>query len=96
MVSPAGVMALTKVLGCEWAQYNINVNALAPGVTITPVNEKYYEKHPQELKEFINLIPKANVGHTADYVGTAIFLASDASNYVTGHTLVVDGGYTIW
>jgi gluconate 5-dehydrogenase len=95
-VSKAGISHLTKALALEWAKYNINVNALGPGVTLTPINEKNFEAHPEELKEFLNLIPLGRVGYPQDYAGAAIFLASDASDYVTGQTLLVDGGYTIW
>lgn len=94
--SKAGVSHLTRALALEWAEYNINVNAIGPGVTITPLNEKYFEEHPEELGKFISTIPMGREGYPSDYAGAAVFLASDASNYVTGQTLLVDGGLTIW
>lgn len=94
-VSKAGVSHLTRALALEWGKYNINVNAIGPGVTLTELNRKYFEEHPQELKEFANSTPKGRVAYPEDYVGAAIFLASDASDYVTGQTLLVDGGMTI-
>ena len=94
--SKAGVSHLTRGLALEWAKYNINVNAIGPGPTITELNKKYFEENPDDLQERIDSIPMARVGAPPDHVGAAIFLASDASNYVTGQTLLVDGGSTIW
>ena len=94
-ISKAGVSHLTRALALEWSKYNINVNAIAPGVTITPLNKKYFEEHPEELTELANSTPKKRVASPEDYVGAAIFLASDASDYVTGQTLIVDGGMAI-
>jgi NAD(P)-dependent dehydrogenase (short-subunit alcohol dehydrogenase family) len=95
-VSKAGVSHLTKGLALEWAGYNINVNAIGPGPTITELNKQYFEENPADLQERIDSIPMARVGDPLDHVGAAIFLASDASDYVTGQTLLVDGGSTIW
>lgn len=94
-ISKAGVSHLTRALALEWGKYNININAIAPGVTITPLNEKYFREHPQELEEFARAIPKGRVARPEDYAGAAIFLASDASDYMTGQTLIVDGGMSI-
>lgn len=95
-VSKAGVSHLTRALAFEWAKYNINVNAIGPGPTITELNQKHFEEHPQDLKDRIASIPIGRMGDPSDHVGAAIFLASDASNFVTGQTLLVDGGSTIW
>jgi NAD(P)-dependent dehydrogenase (short-subunit alcohol dehydrogenase family) len=95
-VSKAGVSHLTRGLALEWAKYNINVNAIGPGPTITELNKTYFEENPADLQERIDSIPMARVGAPLDHVGAAIFLASDASDYVTGQTLLVDGGSTIW
>lgn len=94
--SKAGVSHLTRGLALEWAKYNINVNAIGPGPTITELNKKYFEENPEDLQERIDSIPMARLGDPMDLVGAAIFLASDASNYVTGQTLLVDGGSTLW
>ena len=94
--SKAGVSHLTRGLALEWAKYNINVNAIGPGPTITELNKKYFEENPADLQERIDSIPMARLGDPIDLVGAAIFLASDASNYVTGQTLLVDGGSTLW
>jgi NAD(P)-dependent dehydrogenase (short-subunit alcohol dehydrogenase family) len=94
--SKAGVSHLTRGLALEWAKYNLNVNAIGPGPTITELNKKYFAENPADLQERIDSIPMARVGDPVDLVGAAIFLASDASNFVTGQTLLVDGGSTLW
>ncbi len=94
--SKAGVNHLTRALAQEWAKYNINVNVIAPSVTITDMNRKYYlEDHPEALEEHLRLTPRGRVAYPEDYVGAAVFLASDASDYVTGQILYVDGGVTL-
>jgi len=91
----AGVSHLTRALALEWSRYNINVNAIGPGLTMTPINQKYFEDNPAELKKIVNDIPIGREAYPRDYAGAAVFLASDASDYVTGQTLLVDGGMTI-
>lgn len=95
-VSKAGVSHLTRALALEWAKHNINVNAIGPGPTITELNKVYFKENPQDLKERIDSIPMGRMGDPADHVGAAVFLASEASNFITGQTLLVDGGSTIW
>lgn len=90
----AGVSHLTRSLAMEWSRYNINVNAIGPGLTITPLNEKYFRDNPDDLKKIVEGIPIGREAYPRDYAGTAVFLASDASDYVTGQTLLVDGGMT--
>ena len=90
-----GVSQLTRSLALEWSKYNINVNAIGPGVTITPLNEKYFRDNPDDLKKLVVGIPIGREAYPRDYAGTAVFLASDASDYMTGQTLLVDGGTTI-
>ena len=87
--SKAGVIMFTKDLACKWGMYNIQVNAIAPGWFPTDMSEKLIERNREE---FLAGIPLGRFGGTEDLKGAAIFLASDASNFVTGHTLVVDGG----
>ncbi len=91
----AGVSHLTRALALEWSRYNINVNAIGPGTTITPINQKYFQENPDDLKKILEGIPIGREAYPKDYAGAAIFLASDASDYVTGQTLLVDGGMTI-
>jgi NAD(P)-dependent dehydrogenase (short-subunit alcohol dehydrogenase family) len=91
----AGVSHLTRSLAMEWSKYNINVNAIGPGLTITPINEQYFKENPADLKKILEGIPLGREAYPRDYAGAAVFLASDASDYVTGQTLLVDGGQTI-
>jgi len=94
-VAKAGVSHLTRAFALEWGKYNINVNAIAPGTTITPLNQKYFKENPEDLKKILESVPLGREAYPSDYAGVAIFLASDASNYMTGQTLIVDGGLVI-
>jgi len=94
--SKAGVSQLTKAMALEWASYNINVNAIAPGSVKTAMNKEYFEKNPEVIQRFIDKIPLARIAKPEDLIGAVIFLASPASNYITGQTIFVDGGWTIW
>ena len=91
--SKGGVISFTKDLACKWAVHNIQVNAIAPGWFPTHMSSRVIERH-KEL--FLSHIPSRRFGNEHDLKGAAVFLASDASNYVTGHVLVVDGGQTAW
>lgn len=94
-VSKAGVSHVTRTLALEWAPHHINVNAIGPGVTITDINKKHFAEHPEELRKFVEAIPLGREGYPDDYAGAAVFLASDASDYVTGQILLVDGGMVL-
>jgi NAD(P)-dependent dehydrogenase (short-subunit alcohol dehydrogenase family) len=94
--SKAGVSHLTRALALEWAPYNVLVNAIGPGPTITDLNRRYFEEHPEDKEARIRSIPLGRMGDPSDYVGAAVFLASEASNFITGQTILVDGGSTIW
>ncbi len=91
-VTKAGVSHLTKVLAFEWAPHHINVNAIAPGPTLTDLNRKYFEDHPEDLKARIQSMPLGRMGQPSDHVGVAILLGSPASDFITGQTIFVDGG----
>jgi NAD(P)-dependent dehydrogenase (short-subunit alcohol dehydrogenase family) len=91
-VTKAGMSHLTRVLGLEWAPHGINVNAIAPAPTITDLNRKFFEDNPKDLEARRQSIPLGRLGAPADYVGAGIFLASKASDFVTGQTYFVDGG----
>ena len=90
-VAKAGVVMLTRVLARELGSYNIRANALGPGLTRTEANRSRFDD-PEFLEQRLPTIPLGRVADTADMVGTALFLASDASSYITGQTIVVDGG----
>ncbi len=91
--SKGGVISFTKDLACKWARHNIQVNALAPGWFPTHMSDRLLEMKKDYLLEHI---PLRRFGTDYDLKGAAVFLASDASAYVTGHVLVVDGGQTAW
>ena len=91
--SKGGVISFTKDLACKWATHNIQVNAIAPGWFPTHMSSRVLE---QNREFFLSQIPQHRFGSDHDLKGAAVFLASDASNYVTGHVLVVDGGQSAW
>jgi 2-deoxy-D-gluconate 3-dehydrogenase len=90
--SKSGVVGLTRLLANEWAQYNINVNAIAPGYMATRLNDPLMGD-PKRSAEILNRIPAGRWGTPDDLKGAVVFLASDASNYVHGYTVAVDGGW---
>jgi NAD(P)-dependent dehydrogenase (short-subunit alcohol dehydrogenase family) len=90
--SKAGVLALTRSLGSEWAKDGINVNALVPGVFPTELNEKLLNG-TERGKEILMRTPMNRFGKSEELTGAAIFLASDAASFITGQTIAVDGGY---
>lgn len=90
--SKSGVMGLTKALANEWAKYNINVNAIAPGYMATD-NTKQIREEEKRSQEILDRIPSGRWGTPEDLAGAVVFLASKASDYVNGHTLAVDGGW---
>lgn len=91
--SKGGVISFTKDLACKWATHNIQVNAIAPGWFPTHMSNWVLEHHKEF---FLERIPQRRFGGEHDLKGAAVFLASEASAYVTGHVLVVDGGQSAW
>ena len=91
--SKGGVMQLTRTLSLEWAPHGVNVNAIAPTAVRTEMNA-YLLDDPGFLEAFIPHVPAGRVGQPNDVAGSAVFLASSASDFVHGHLLFVDGGYT--
>lgn len=89
--SKAAVAALTKSLAVEWAMKGVCVNALVPGVLRTALNEKLLDD-TERGREFLMRTPMRRFGKVEELAGAAVFLASDAASFVTGHLLVVDGG----
>jgi NAD(P)-dependent dehydrogenase (short-subunit alcohol dehydrogenase family) len=93
-ISKAGVIMATKVMAQQWARYNIRVNAIAPGLTKTRFSEALW-KNPDILKMAMSRTPMARPAEPEEMVGAIIYLASDASSYVTGQIIAIDGGITI-
>lgn len=91
--SKGGVNLLTKVLALEWAKYNIRVNAIAPTVIRTPMVDKVFAD-PKVRRQLTDKIPLGKFGDPEDVAGAVIFLASQAAKMITGHILLVDGGWT--
>jgi len=90
--SKAAVASLTKSLAVEWARHGVCVNAIAPGVFRTDLNAGLLDG-TERGKEFLIRTPMQRFGKLDELVGAAVFLASDSASFVTGHTLVVDGGF---
>lgn len=90
--SKGGVAQLTKALANEWAPFGVNVNAIAPGYIVTS-NTAELRADPTRSRQILERIPAGRWGEPDDIAGAAVFLCSEASRYVTGHVLVVDGGW---
>ena len=91
--SKAGVLGMTRVLALEWAGTGVTVNAICPGVFGTELNRPLMND-PVKYKEFVAQIPMGRWGEVHEIAGAAVYLASDASSYMTGSCLFVDGGWT--
>jgi len=90
--SKSGLLGMTRALAAEWAPLNIRVNAIAPGYFQTAMTAPFYASEEWRTA-MIGRIPQGRFGELSDLAGAAVFLASDASNYITGQCLPVDGGY---
>ena len=91
--SKAGIVNLTRVLALEWADRGVTVNAICPGPFGTEMNKPLLED-PEKFKAFVSKIPMGRWGDLHEIAGVAVFLASDASSFVTGSSVFVDGGWT--
>ena len=94
--SKAGVIQMTKSQAAEWAEYNIRANAIAPGYMKTDMTKEYVDNNPDVKEHWIDPIPMKRMGKPEELKGTVVYLASESSSYMTGHTLVIDGGYTVY
>jgi NAD(P)-dependent dehydrogenase (short-subunit alcohol dehydrogenase family) len=92
-ISKAGVVQLTKGLALEWARHKIRVNALAPGYIETELNDAFFSTEPG--KALIKRIPQRRLGLASELDGPLLLLASDASSYMTGSVVAVDGGHLV-
>jgi len=92
----AGLMALTKVLACEWAKYNINVNAVAPGYVETEMVSNLVSQGKLNVEELKTRTPSGVLTSEEDVAEAVIFLASESSGSINGQTIVIDGGWTAY
>jgi NAD(P)-dependent dehydrogenase (short-subunit alcohol dehydrogenase family) len=93
--SKGGVMQLTRSLAIEWSSHQINVNSIAPTFIETPMTEKMFDD-PNFKSEVLSRIPLGRLAKSEDLFGALLFLSSSSSDMVTGQTLFVDGGWTVW
>lgn len=94
--SKGAVSQLTKVLAIEWAPYNITVNTVAPTFIETDLTRPMFESDPAFKEEVLRRIPLGRLGQPEEVAAAVVFLASDAASLITGHTLLVDGGWVAW
>ena len=95
VASKHAVHGLTRAWANEWGKYNIQVNGIAPGYMVTD-NTAKLRQNQAAVESITSQIPMGRWGQPADLMGPVVFLASDAASYITGATLVMDGGWTIW
>jgi len=91
--SKAAVVQLTRTLALEWIRHNIQVNALCPGYFLTPMNEEFFATNAG--RRLMTSLPIGRLGDIHEIEGAAVFLASDATSYITGTALYVDGGHSL-
>src|SRR5512136_2115541 len=92
----AGVMALTKALGCEWARFNINVNAVAPGYVETDLVKNLVSAGTLDKTEIEMRTPLRRLAADDEVADSVVFLASDEARFIEGQTICVDGGWTAY
>lgn len=94
--SKAAVIQFTRATAADWAPHGVTVNAICPGGFMTAPNQRWAEERPEVIEAFKEQIPMGDFGRPEDLGPLAVYLASDASRYMTGASLVIDGGYTLW
>ncbi len=93
--SKAAVIMLTQVMAIELAEHDVRVNAIAPGYTDTPMFRGARAKRGESMKPLLRRVPMSRLGQPQEVADAAVFLASDESRFVTGHALMVDGGWAV-
>lgn len=92
----AAVVGFTRSLAADWAPHGVTVNAIAPGGFLTDANRRWMREKPEMIEGFVHQVPMGRLGQPEEIGPLAVYLASEASSYMTGATLVIDGGYTLW
>jgi gluconate 5-dehydrogenase len=92
----AALVGFTKAVAADWAPFGITVNAIAPGGFMTEPNRRWFREKPDFQKEIEALIPMGRLGEPDEIGPLALYLASDASSYMTGSVVFIDGGYMLW
>jgi gluconate 5-dehydrogenase len=92
----AALAGFTRAVAADWAPHGVTVNAIAPGGFMTDANRRWFRERPRFQKEVESLIPMGRLGEPEEIGPLALYLASEASRYMTGALLVIDGGYTLW
>ena len=95
-ISKAGILQMTRALAIEWAEYGIRVNAVAPGTVDTPSRAEYFAANPDAKKAMTDRIPLHRFATSDEVAGAVRYLASPQASYITGQTLVLDGGLTAY
>lgn len=94
--SKAAVVQFTRATAADWAPFGITVNAILPGGFMTDANKRWRDIHPEVIQTFQEQVPLGRYGEPHELGPLAVYLASEASSYMTGAALVIDGGYTLW
>jgi NAD(P)-dependent dehydrogenase (short-subunit alcohol dehydrogenase family) len=94
--SKGGLIMLTKSMAAEWAPRGVRVNALCPGYMRTEMSEDRYQRQDPAIERWFSMTPMGRSGRPEELMGIAVYLASDASSFMTGAVILVDGGYTAW
>jgi gluconate 5-dehydrogenase len=92
----AALVGFTRAVAADWAPQGVTVNAIAPGGFLTDANRRWFAEKPTFQKDFEALVPMGRLGDPEELGPLALYLASDASSYMTGAVLTIDGGYTLW
>lgn len=92
----AAVIHFTRATAADWAPRGVTVNAICPGLFMTEPNLAWSKSHPEVIETFVRAVPMGRTGEPDEIGPLAVYLASDASSYVTGASFVIDGGYTLW
>jgi gluconate 5-dehydrogenase len=92
----AAVVGFTRAVAADWAPHGVTVNAIAPGGFITDANRRWFRERPEQRQVFEGQVPMGRLGEPDEIGPLAVYLAGEASSYMTGATLTIDGGYTVW